>query len=133
MSNPRPQALGQGRAVKPKFVGEDTGMQRAPVSVVIPTFNRGDLVCDAINSALAQTLVPRQIIVIDDGSKDDTGERLRSLYGGRIEYRRQANAGLPAARNHGIAAATEPFVAFLDDDDAWHPRKIELQMRSFER
>jgi glycosyltransferase involved in cell wall biosynthesis len=107
-------------------------MTRAPVSVVIPTYNRRHIVPDAIDSALRQTLPPSQIIVIDDGSKDDTAEGLRG-YGDRITYFRQTNAGLPAARNRGISLAREPYVAFLDDDDVWHPRKLELQMACFER
>jgi glycosyltransferase involved in cell wall biosynthesis len=108
-------------------------MKLAPVSVVIPTYNRRDIVRDAIDSALAQTLPPSQIIVVDDGSRDDTGPHLRATYGDAIDYRRQANAGLSAARNHGIRAATQPLVAFLDDDDVWHPRKLELQAQCFER
>ena len=107
-------------------------MKHAPVSVVIPTFNRRDIVPDAIDSALAQTLSPAQVIVIDDGSRDDTAASLRR-YAGRIRYHRQPNAGLSAVRNTGIRLADEPFVAFLDDDDVWHPRKLELQMRAFQR
>jgi glycosyltransferase involved in cell wall biosynthesis len=108
-------------------------MHRAPVTVVIPTYNRRDLVCDAIDSVLAQTVLPGQVVVVDDGSIDDTGSHLRATYGDRIEYRHQTNAGLSAARNHGIQVAREPLVAFLDDDDVWHPRKLELQTRCFDR
>jgi len=108
-------------------------MKTAPVSVVIPTFNRRGIVRDAIDSALAQALPPAQIIVVDDGSKDDTGAHLRATYGDSILYHYKANAGLPAARNTGIGLSTQPLVAFLDDDDVWHPRKIELQMRCFDR
>lgn len=107
-------------------------MDRAPVSVVIPTYNRPDLVRDAIDSVLAQTFLPSQIILIDDGSREPTAKRLVP-YLDKIVYRYQENGGLSAARNHGIRLATEPFVAFLDDDDVWHPRKIELQMRCLER
>jgi glycosyltransferase involved in cell wall biosynthesis len=107
-------------------------MSRAPVSVVIPTYNRRHIVPDAIDSALAQTLPPSQVIVVDDGGKDDTSTALRR-YGERVTVYRQANAGLPAARNRGISLATQPYVAFLDDDDVWHPRKLELQMRGFGR
>lgn len=107
-------------------------MNRAPVSVVIPTYNRRHIVPDAIDSALAQTLPPSQIIVVDDGGNDDTSVALRR-YGDRITYYRQTNAGLPVARNRGISLATELYVAFLDDDDVWHPRKLELQMKCFGR
>lgn len=108
-------------------------MESAPISVVISTFNRRELVRDAIDSVLAQTVVPEQIIVIDDGSRDGTAESLRCIYGDRINCISQANAGMSSARNHGIGLADRPFVAFLDDDDVWHPRKIELQMRCFRR
>src|SRR5262249_48237002 len=114
-----------------KPVTWERSMGHAPVSVVIPTFNRREIVLDAIDSVLAQSLPPAQIIVIDDGSKDDTAAAL-SAYSGRIEYHYQPNAGLSAARNHGIRLAREQFVAFLDDDDVWHPRKLELQLRCFE-
>ena len=106
-------------------------MTSAPVTVVIPTYNRRDIVRDAIDSVLGQTRLPAQILIVDDGSKDDTAESVSS-YGDAVQYCYQSNAGLSAARNHGIWAATQPFVAFLDDDDVWHPRKIELQMRCFE-
>jgi len=107
-------------------------MSRAPVSVVIPTYNRRHLVCDAIDSVLAQSRPAAEIIVIDDGGKDDTGDALRA-YGDKVRYVYQENAGLSAARNHGIRLATQPFVAFLDDDDVWHPRKLEFQMPVLER
>ena len=106
-------------------------MNSAPVSVVIPTYNRRELVRDAIDSVLAQTLVPEQIIVVDDGSTDDTAATLRSLYAGRIVCVSRENGGISAAKNLGISLADRPFVAFLDDDDAWHPRKLELQMHCF--
>jgi len=103
-------------------------MGLSPVSVIIPTFNRRHIVPEAIESALGQTMPPAEILVIDDGSSDDTRERLRA-YGQRIVYRYQSNAGLSAARNHGMKIATQPFIALLDDDDVWHPMKLELQMR----
>ena len=107
-------------------------MNVAPVSVVIPTYNRRDLVCDAIDSALAQTLPPAEIIVVDDGSVTQTGEKLKQ-YGERIRYHYQANAGLSAARNTGMGLATQTYIGFLDDDDVWHPRKLELQMQALTR
>lgn len=106
-------------------------MNCAPLTVVIPTYNRRRIVRDAIDSVLLQTVSPAQIVVIDDGSRDGTAEGLRS-YGGRISYVYQPNAGLSAARNHGIRLATEQFVGFLDDDDVWHPRMVELQMECFQ-
>jgi glycosyltransferase involved in cell wall biosynthesis len=97
------------------------------VSVVIPTYNYGHYVGEAIDSALAQTYPAVEVIVVDDGSTDDTRERL-AVYGDRIRSIHQANAGLSAARNTGIQAAKGQYVAFLDSDDAFHPRKLERQM-----
>jgi glycosyltransferase involved in cell wall biosynthesis len=97
------------------------------VSVVIPTYNYGHYVGEAIDSALAQTYPAVEVIVVDDGSTDNTRERL-AVYGDRIRSIHQANAGLSAARNTGIQAAKGQYVAFLDSDDAFHPRKLELQM-----
>lgn len=108
------------RSVEPK-------MSRAAVSVVITTYNRRHLVCQAIDSVLVQSRPAAEVIVVDDGGNDGTAAALRA-YGDNIRYVYQENAGLSAARNHGIRLAAHPFVAFLDDDDVWHPRKLELQM-----
>ena len=100
------------------------------VSVVIPTYNRADLVCAAIDSALAQTHPEVEIIVVDDGSTDDTAARLAG-YGNRIRVMRQSNAGVCAARNAGFAAAYGRFVALLDSDDRWLPWKLAAQVEAF--
>jgi glycosyltransferase involved in cell wall biosynthesis len=105
-------------------------MSSSIVSVVIPTYNRGHSVCEAVASALAQTVSPFEVIVADDGSTDDTRDRLRP-YSTRIVYRYQENQGVSAARNLGIKEARGEFIAFLDSDDVWHPRKLELQLRVF--
>jgi glycosyltransferase involved in cell wall biosynthesis len=97
------------------------------VSVVIPTFNYGHCVAEAVESALAQTYAPVEVIVVDDGSTDDTAARL-GPYRDRIRYIHQPNQGLSAARNAGIRAARGPLVALLDSDDAFHSRKLELQV-----
>ncbi len=97
------------------------------VSAVIPTYNSGKLVVEAIRSVLGQTYAPFEVIVVDDGSKDDTRDRLTE-FGSRVRYAFQANQGVAAARNHGIRLATGDAVAFLDADDAWHPRKLERQV-----
>lgn len=97
------------------------------VSVIIPTYNRADLVSHAIASALAQTHRPCEVIVVDDGSTDDTAERCRQ-WGDRIRYHRIANGGVSAARNAGIALARGEWVALLDSDDAWMPTKLEVQL-----
>jgi glycosyltransferase involved in cell wall biosynthesis len=98
------------------------------VSAIIPTYNRRELVQRAIDSALAQTHPIGEIIVIDDGSTDGTGDALRSRYGERIRYHWQANAGVSAARNAGMAMACGRYFALLDSDDAWRPEKTARQV-----
>jgi glycosyltransferase involved in cell wall biosynthesis len=97
------------------------------VSVVIPTYNYGHCVAEAIESALGQTYPTVEVIVVDDGSTDDTAARV-AAFGQRIRSIRQTNQGLSAARNTGIIAARGAVIALLDADDAFHPRKLELQM-----
>jgi glycosyltransferase involved in cell wall biosynthesis len=95
------------------------------VSVVIPTYNRGHVLGDAVRSVLAQTVTDLEVVVLDDGSRDDTAARVvREIGDPRVRYLRQDNGGIPAARNAGAAAARAPLVAFLDDDDVWHPDKL---------
>jgi glycosyltransferase involved in cell wall biosynthesis len=100
----------------------------APVTVIIPTFNCQQWVGQAIDSALDQTVAPAQVIVVDDGSTDGTGPLL-AKYGERIHLLSQDNRGVAAARNRGLAEAGTEWIAFLDADDVWHPRKLELQLR----
>jgi len=107
-------------------------MNEKMVSVVIPTYNYAHFVAGAVESALAQTYLDREVIVVDDGSTDDTRDRL-ALYEGRIRYIHQENRGLSAARNTGIRAARGALVAFLDSDDVWHPKKLAVQARYLER
>ena len=102
------------------------------VSTIIPTYNRGSLVCDAIDSVRQQTYRNVEIIVVDDGSTDDTQARLRS-YGDSIRVILQDNAGPAIARNIGIDAAHGDIVTFLDSDDLWMRTKIERQVRLLER
>ena len=102
------------------------------VSVVIPSYDCGRFVAEAVESALNQTMPPNEVIVIDDGSTDNTAEVLRPYAeSGRIHFVRQQNAGVSAARNRGLSEATGEFVAFLDADDYWHPKKLELQLPCF--
>ncbi len=102
------------------------------VSVVIPTYNRARRVAAAVASALAQTYSPIEVIVIDDGSTDDTEAELRA-FGSQIVYVKQANAGVASARNKGLAEARGEFIALLDSDDVWYPWKIEAQVATLER
>jgi glycosyltransferase involved in cell wall biosynthesis len=103
------------------------------VSVVIPTFNRRELVIEAIASVLAQTYANLEVLVIDDGSTDGTGEAIAARYPSepRLRYTWQPNAERSAARNTGIAQARGEFVAFLDSDDHWLPDKLEKQLAVF--
>lgn len=102
--------------------------QTADVSVVIPAYNCARYVGHAIDSALRQTIGVRQILVIDDGSTDDTDEAIRRFRKRRIvRYIRIENAGQAHARNLGASLARGAWVAFLDADDMWEPHKIEAQ------
>jgi glycosyltransferase involved in cell wall biosynthesis len=102
------------------------------VSALIPTYNCATLLPRAIASAFNQTLAPLEVIVIDDGSTDDTPRVLAELaesYGGRLVVERKPNGGEASARNRALARARGELVAFIDQDDQWHPRKLELQAR----
>src|SRR5437763_447547 len=101
------------------------------VSVIIPAYNFARYVPEAIDSVLAQTYAPFEVIVVDDGSTDDTPKVL-AAYGNRIRAIRQVNQGVAAARNTGLAAAGGEYVAFIDSDDTWEPRKLQLQMDRFD-
>lgn len=96
--------------------------------MIIPTYNRRDLLPRALDSVLAQTMPVDEIIVIDDGSTDGTDDMLRARYGDRVRYVWQANAGVSAARNHGLRLAQGRYLALLDSDDLWLPTKTELQV-----
>lgn len=102
-------------------------IRTADVSVVIPTYNRASLVTRAIHSVLNQTVAPREIIVVDDGSKDNTAEVIRA-FGPPVRYVSQVNSGVAAARNTGVRHAQGDWVAFLDSDDDWLPHKLERQL-----
>jgi len=99
------------------------------VSVILPTYNRQVWVCNAIDSVLAQRCQPDEIVVIDDGSTDNTAEVLKS-YGSAIRVISQPNRGVAAARNAGLLKSHGDWVAFIDSDDEWHPRYLETQVRA---
>ena len=102
------------------------------VSTVIPAWNAGRFIAEALRSALDQTWSNLEIIVVDDGSKDDTVAQVEPfLTDPRVRYIRQDNAGPSAARNRGIRAASGEFIAFLDADDRWLPEKLDRQMPLF--
>lgn len=96
--------------------------------MIIPTYNRRELVRRAIGTVLAQTREVQEIVVIDDGSTDGTGEALAQAFGDRIRYVHQPNGGVSAARNHGLRIARGRFLALLDSDDEWMPTKTERQV-----
>ena len=100
------------------------------VSVIIPTFNRGWIVREAIDSVLAQDYPNFELIVVDDGSTDDTNAILRA-YGDRLKVIEQSNSGVSAARNRGIEASGGELIAFLDSDDYWLPQKLSIQVAYF--
>jgi glycosyltransferase involved in cell wall biosynthesis len=102
------------------------------VSVVIPCFNYGRFLRDAVASIHSQTFAEHEIIVVDDGSTDETEAVARGL-GAAVRYLRQPNQGPSAARNRGIAAARGRYVAFLDADDTWHPEKLARQVPILEQ
>lgn len=103
-------------------------MDKPKVAVIIPTYNRVHRVSEAIDSVLAQTLQDFELIVVDDGSTDETESVLKKKYGVRIRYIRQENQGPAAARNTGIRAARSELIAFLDSDDIWLRDKLESQL-----
>ena len=103
------------------------------VSVIIPTHNRRDFVREALASVLAQTYQDLEIIVIDDGSDDDTRIVVDEFSRASpvLQYVFQSNQGVSAARNHGVALSHGQFLAFLDSDDVWQPSKLESQVAFF--
>jgi glycosyltransferase involved in cell wall biosynthesis len=104
------------------------------LSVIIPTWNRAHLVCDAINSALDQRPGDVEVIVVDDASTDNTGDVVTRIYGDWIRLLRLMDrSGAGAARNAGVALARGEFVAFLDSDDVWLPGKLDAELRVFEQ
>jgi glycosyltransferase involved in cell wall biosynthesis len=100
------------------------------ISVIIPTYNRGWIIKEAVDSVLAQNYVNFELIVVDDGSTDNTHDILNS-YQKNFLVLRQNNKGVSAARNRGLAAASGRFIAFLDSDDFWLPQKLSRQVDFF--
>lgn len=102
------------------------------VSVIIPTFNRALKTARAVSSVLYQQFNGCEIIVVDDGSTDDTKKVLRQFQGRIRQVVHKDNQGVSAARNSGIKAATAPLIAFLDSDDYWLPDKLRAQKQFFD-
>lgn len=108
-----------------------TGPLRS-ISVIIPCYNVGPLLDEALDSVLSQNVPPTEIIVVDDGSTDDSAERARRR-GAPVRCVQQPNGGIAAARNLGIAQATGNLIAFLDADDLWPAQSLEWRLEVFER
>lgn len=99
------------------------------ISVIIPTYNSGSFINEAIVSVISQTRLADEIIVIDDGSTDNTREIIEQLQCDRVIYIYQANSGVSVARNLGLSKAKCKYIAFLDADDRWHPAMLEEQFQ----
>jgi len=111
-----------------------TERPRLPITVIVPAYNAAATLRRAIGSVVAQTCLPAEIILVDDASRDATWDAIQQLCAEHPDQsiktvRMPQNGGPAAARNAGWAMASREFVAFLDADDAWHPRKLELQHR----
>ena len=102
------------------------------ISVIIPTFNRSSFLTRSINSVLNQTYNDFKLIVVDDGSIDNTNDLINSNYQ-NIIYLHQNNKGVSSARNLGINTTKSEWIAFLDSDDEWHPKKLELQVKELKK
>ena len=103
--------------------------KREPVSIILPTYNRAAKIGKAIESVLRQTYEAFELLIIDDGSADDTEEVVRAYADSRIVYERMPeNGGQSRARNRGMQMASYDYLAFEDSDDLWRPEKLEKQM-----
>ncbi len=116
----------------PSAAPENQAVAGTRVSVIVPTFNRAHYIGECIDSLLAQTVSPHEIIVIDDGSSDGTAELL-SRYAGPVHYRRKENGGKPSAVNLGLTLASGDFVWVFDDDDVALPQAIASRLAVFEQ
>jgi glycosyltransferase involved in cell wall biosynthesis len=105
---------------------------RGGISVVIPVYNGARYLSECIESVCGQTLPATEIIVVDDGSEDDT-PKVAAGWNDRIRYQRISHGGPGRARNHGVRLAATDVLAFIDSDDVWLSRKLELQMAALSR
>lgn len=124
---PPPELLTPRASIKPT----EPPMSSPLVSVVVPTYNQPALLLETLETVFAQTLTDYEVVVVNDGSTDDTADRLRRL-GERVRVIEQPNSGIGAARNRGIAEARGKYVAMLDHDDLWRPEKLATQVAYFE-
>lgn len=114
--------------------GKAHGGSAVRVTAVIPCYNGRAYVADAVRSALAQTYGSLEVVVVDDGSSDDSRDVVRSIGDPRVRLvEHESNRGIAAARNTGVRQARGDYVAFLDQDDTWYPRKLEKQVEVLDR
>ena len=102
------------------------------ISIIIPTFNRRQFLARAIQSVLEQTFQDWELIVVDDGSHDESRQVVQDPHDDRIHYLYQEHRGVSAARNAGIRLARHPWICFLDSDDHWKPAKLHRQLEALE-
>lgn len=127
-----PDAVAAPAPAQPEVRAPDESAASFGVSLVVPTYNRAALIGSTLESALAQTLSFDEIIVVDDGSTDDTEAVVRA-FGDRVRYVRTANGGVQAARNLGVSFARSPYVAFCDSDDLLAPDYLATMVLSLKR
>jgi glycosyltransferase involved in cell wall biosynthesis len=108
-------------------------MKKKLVSILIPCYNSREYLAETIESALNQTWPNCEIIIVDDGSNDDSLEIAREYEGDDVHVIAQSNQGAPAARNRAFRASTGDYIQYLDADDLLHPRKIEAQMSALRK
>ncbi len=113
---------------KPEIIVSIVTQKNPDISIIIPSYNRAHTLPRALDSVLNQTLKPKEIIVIDDGSTDDT-QSVLNLYPG-ITVIEQSNSGVSSARNSGVEKSSGDWIGFLDSDDEWLPKKLEKQWAS---
>ena len=98
------------------------------ISIIIPTYNAGQYIEEALASVFAQSFQDFEVIIVDDGSTDDTAQRVKALSDSRILYVYKENQGPAIARNHGLNLVRGEYIAFLDVDDLWQPNKLEMHL-----
>jgi glycosyltransferase involved in cell wall biosynthesis len=102
------------------------------VSVIVPAYNSARYISQAVDSILEQTRIPDQIIIVNDGSTDDTRTEIQKYHDARLVYVEQENGGISAARNRGLGLARADYITFLDADDRWRPTMLEKQLTVLE-
>lgn len=107
-------------------------MNNVPISVVIPTYNRENKILNSISSVLKQTLPPKEIIVVDDGSTDATVSKIQETFSDKVQILLLEHKGVSHARNRGVENASGDWIAFLDSDDEWLSEKLERQWKHIE-